>query len=206
MKNLGNILIIGDSYSTFEGCIPEGYSTYYPGADVTSPEQTWWRILTEKSGSNLVLNNSYSGTTICHTGYGGEDCSKRSFSARAEKLIEDGFFTDNKIDTILIFGATNDSWANSPLGKSEFNGDKKELYFVLPAADYLIDRLKKNSGGARIVFIVNTELREKVASGIKAILKKHGIEYIELCGIDKVDGHPTALGMKQIAEQIEMNI
>lgn len=27
--NFGNVLILGDSFSTFEGYIPEGYLTYY---------------------------------------------------------------------------------------------------------------------------------------------------------------------------------
>ena len=30
MKGFGNILIIGDSYSTFKGFSPEGYSYWYP--------------------------------------------------------------------------------------------------------------------------------------------------------------------------------
>ena len=29
MVNLGNVLILGDSYSTFKGFIPEGYLYYY---------------------------------------------------------------------------------------------------------------------------------------------------------------------------------
>ena len=27
--SLGNVLIFGDSYSTFEGYVPEGYDVYY---------------------------------------------------------------------------------------------------------------------------------------------------------------------------------
>ena len=51
---LGNILIMGDSYSTYEGMIPKGYATYYskegradPAYAVTkmNVEDTWWMRL-----------------------------------------------------------------------------------------------------------------------------------------------------------------
>ncbi|MBR4881618.1 MAG: SGNH/GDSL hydrolase family protein, partial [Clostridia bacterium] len=64
-----NIFILGDSYSTFEGYNPEGYSIFYPpklpgGIDVMTVEQTWWRILADRFGWNIVRNSSFSGTTI----------------------------------------------------------------------------------------------------------------------------------------------
>ncbi len=47
---LKNIVIFGDSYSTYEGCIPEGYATYYskigcadgPSVTKMDKEETWW--------------------------------------------------------------------------------------------------------------------------------------------------------------------
>ena len=50
-----NVLILGDSYSTFNGYIPDGYITYYsenerPETDVRRVEETWWHsLLSEKS-------------------------------------------------------------------------------------------------------------------------------------------------------------
>ncbi len=46
MTNIGNLFILGDSYSTFEGYIPEGYAAWYinagkPETDVTRLDQTW---------------------------------------------------------------------------------------------------------------------------------------------------------------------
>ena len=35
-----NILILGDSYSTYKNLIPEGYSTWYPGNDVQAETET----------------------------------------------------------------------------------------------------------------------------------------------------------------------
>ena len=127
-----NILILGDSYSTYKDLIPEGYATWYPGNDVKNAEETWWKIALKGAGADLVLNTSYSGTTICHTGYSG-DCSHISFLARLEKLAAEGFFEKNTIDELWIFGGTNDSWANSPIGEIMYGEiSREEKFKVLP--------------------------------------------------------------------------
>ena len=63
MKN--NTLIFGDSYSTFEGFVPNGYDIYYSenglaDTDVTQVSQTWWHQVMSEANLNLILNNSYS--------------------------------------------------------------------------------------------------------------------------------------------------
>ena len=78
--SLGNVLIFGDSYSTFKGFIPQGYVDYYrpegnPKTDLLHVEETWWHRLITKTESTLLLNDSWSGSTVCNTGYNG-DCSK----------------------------------------------------------------------------------------------------------------------------------
>ncbi len=133
MIKLGNVFILGDSYSTFKNCIPEGFATYYSpekeNCDVEKMEDTWWGIVLNATESNLVLNSSWSGTTICNTGYNGDDNSNKSFIARFDKLIADGFFEQNKIDTFLLFGGTNDCWAYSPMGGKE-NARVDETGFI----------------------------------------------------------------------------
>ena len=102
--NLKNVLIFGDSYSTFEGYIPVGYITYYSSlgreeTDVKSVNETWWYQLLKETDSRLIQNNSWSGSTICYTGYNGSDCSKTSsFICRLKKLQDAGFFKENEID------------------------------------------------------------------------------------------------------------
>ena len=76
---LGNVMIFGDSYSTFTGAVPEGFRVYYTGnretpPDISSAEELWWSRLLRETESALVQNNSYSGSTVCNTGYNG-DCS-----------------------------------------------------------------------------------------------------------------------------------
>ena len=116
--DLKNTVVFGDSYSTFAGYIPSGNAPYYPSYNVIEVEQTWWMQLMEKAGGNLLLNESYSGSTICNTGYNGVDCSQStSFLYRYDKLKRGGFFEENEVNTVIVFGGINDSWAKSPFGK-----------------------------------------------------------------------------------------
>ena len=142
---LGSVFILGDSYSTFEGYIPDGYGCYYfskgpnylpelsktecGSNDVCNVEQTWWYPIVKENG-NLVQNCSWSGTTICNTGYDGKDNSEVSFIARMEKLSDAGFFEENKIDTFFLFGGSNDSWSDAPLGEPMNSGWKKGFSIV----------------------------------------------------------------------------
>lgn len=215
---LGNIFILGDSYSTFNGHIPEGYAYYYATDgpnyvktntevklttnDVCDVTQTWWYNLTKENGT-LLRNCSWSGTTICNTGYGGADNSEISFIGRIDKLFEEEYFSENKIDTLFLFGGTNDSWANAPIGKRIYSGwTKEDLYNVLPAFSYLIDKLVKNIPDTKVYCIINTELKNEISEFYKFVCKKNNVDVIELHDIDKVSGHPTVKGMKSIQNQI----
>ena len=118
MKKLGKVYILGDSYSTFENCIPKEYDTWYSSAveektDVHTKKDTWWYQLLKNTKSNLILNDSFSGTTICHITYNGVYCPDTSFTERFGKRIEEGIFKNNIPDTFFLFGGTNDSWVDS---------------------------------------------------------------------------------------------
>lgn len=208
MNNIGNVLILGDSYSTFEGMIPEGQAIYYgktghPNHKVSDYKDTWWQRVIDCNGGTLIRNDSWSGTTICHTGYNASDCAHNSFAARFDRLVENGYFNDKTVDTMFIFGGTNDSWAGSPVGELMYEGyEKADLYNVLPAFCYLLGRVQKILPNTRVVVIVNTELKSEISNGIKSACEHYGIEYVELESIEKLEGHPTYNGMKQIAEQI----
>jgi hypothetical protein len=171
-------------------------------SDVTKVEETWWHDLANENGK-LVLNCSWSGTTICNTGYDGSDNSRISFIARFEKLFANGFFEENKIDTFLLFGGTNDSWSDAPLGEPMRSGWKTEdLYNVLPAFSYLMEQLTAKLQDAKIYCIINDGLKDEITDFYKSVCEEKGIDYIELCGIEKFDGHPTIDGMRQIKEQV----
>ena len=209
MIKLGNVFILGDSISTYYGYIPEEQVSFYyddsrHGTDVNNVNQTWWKKVLDATDSTLVRNDSFTGTTICHTGYSGTDRSDRSFVARLEKLAAEKYFEENKIDTFIIFGGTNDSWANAPLGELQWeNWTKEDLYKVLPAFCYLVKRVKELVKGARIVFILNWGLKDEINTNFKYVCEKEQIELIELGEIEtQAEGHPTVSGMKKIADEV----
>ena len=207
MRELGRVFVLGDSYSTFDGYIPQGYASYYGErenpTDVRAVEQTWWHLLVKETNSTLIQNCSWSGTTICHTGYNGEDCKDKSFIARFRKLANDGYFYENPVDTLFVFGGTNDSWTGAQLGELKyFDWTEEELYSVLPAISYLLSLIKDTLSSTRIIVVINTELKKDIAEGLKAACEYFGIEWVELESIDKMCGHPSILGMEQIKNQI----
>lgn len=208
MIDLGNVFILGDSYSTFKGSIPEGYSYWYAteittDTDVCLKEETWWQQLIDETKSNLLFNNSYSGTTICKTGYGNKDCSDICFIGRLDKLIENGYFKENKVDTFLVFGGTNDNWVPSPIGELKYSDwTSEELFNFCPAVCYMLHRLKTNLPDTRIICILNCDLKKDITDNFKTACEKSGVEYVALQGISKRSGHPDKKGMTQIKEQI----
>lgn len=195
------VSILGDSYSTFKGYLqPDTNAVWYPSPDnrndVVKVEQTWWYQFINNYGYQLEVNNSFSGSTICNTGYRKEDYSDRSFITRMDKL--------GNPDIVLIFGATNDSWAKVPLGKFKYAGwTKEELYSFRPALAYLFDGCKKLYPKAQLYFVLNSELRDSINHAVHSLCDFYGVECIKLHDIDKQRNHPSQAGMKAISEQIK---
>ena len=207
--NFKNVLIFGDSYSTFKGLIPEGYAAYYSNethieSEVDTADKTWWMQLINETESNLVLNNSWSGSTIGYTGYNGNDCSHTSsFIYRLRTLKEQGFFEKNEINSVFVFGGTNDSWSNAPLGELKFSDwEENDLYSVLPAIPYFLKTLKETLPKADIYCLINTEIKSEIIEGLNAASEKIGVKAVKFEYIDKIGGHPTHKGMTDIKEQI----
>ncbi len=204
-----NTIIFGDSYSTFEGFIPEGNAIYYRDGgndttDVTKVEETWWHQVAKEIGLNILFNDSWSGSTLCHTGYDGVDCSKTSsFIYRLRNYIADGFFEKNNIDKIFVFGAINDNAANSPLGEIKYDDFKEEdLYCVLPAIAYFVKTLKEVAPKADLYCLVNTEMKSEIVEGFRQACEKLGATAVVFKHINKSNGHPTVQGMKDIKNQV----
>ena len=206
---LGNIMIFGDSYSTYAGYIPDGFAVYYSGhrenqPDVYDVKNTWWGRLLLATESTLVQNNSWSGSTIGYTGYNNSDCSHSSSCIyRFEKLVGENFFENNKIDTLFVFGGTNDSWSNAPLGELKYDDiEENDLFSVLPAISHFAKRLHGVLKNTRIVFIGNCDIKLEITETMKLVCERYGFEYVALSNVEKISGHPTENGMKEITEQV----
>ena len=207
------VVIFGDSYSTFEGSIPEGYACWYfreseMQNDCHCVDSTWWSRVVKDLGMSLLLNSSYSGATICNTGYNGDDYSDRSFVTRMKTDIvaEDGtVLCGDEPDVILILAGTNDSWAHAPagglLGREDWR--QADLACVLPAVSYMMGYLTEKLPKTRILLIVNSELDPVTTGGLHEAARIFGAESLQLVDIDKQWNHPSNAGMRAIAEQVE---
>jgi hypothetical protein len=106
-------------------------------------------------------------------------------------------------DIIFIFGATNDSWAGSPIGDFKYEGIKKaDLYEFRPALAHMLRWMTDRYVNTEIYFILNTELKEEINTSVKTICAHYGVPVITLTEVDKISGHPSVKGMRQIADQV----
>lgn len=210
--NLGNTLILGDSYSTFEGKIPDGYETWYSKegfetgrTDVSEYTQTWVYKVFDGKDNILVLNDSFSGTTVSNS-VRPHHTVDVSFLNRLNKLINGGFFQKNRIDTVLVFGGTNDSYTDAPIGEDKFdNFTEEDLFYTLPAFSYIAKKLNETVPDARVCYLINTELKYEITTGIMRTAEHFGQDYLLFKHLDKKSGHPSVKGMEQIAEAINVH-
>ena len=200
------VTILGDSYSTFKGCLPENNYVYYPREgieDVASPADTWWHQLIARRNLELLLNDSSSGTTV-------------STRVREHHKISDAFINRMKHSLsgegvngqlpglILIFGGTNDSWIDNTAGVPKYeNWTDDDLLQVLPAYCYMLDYIIKQNPQAKIACIINCDLREEIMNGIAQVCAHYGVLSVQLHDISKITGHPDKLGMSQICDQVD---
>lgn len=192
------VSILGDSYSTFEGYIPQGNVTWYfnrtdtARTDVDNVRQTWWWQLIDRGGFILGKNESFSGATVSNRGYRGADYTDRSFITRLRRI--------SPSDIILIFGATNDSWAGVPIDNKE--SSDSALYYFRPALTHLLTEARNLNPGTDIYFILNTELRKDINETVFEVCREHSVKCILLHDIEKKTGHPSRAGMDAIATQV----
>ena len=196
------ISILGDSYSTFKGFHePSTNATWYFAdqdtiqTDVSRVDQTWWHRLIKENGYLLERNNSFSGSTISMTGYLGEDFTDRSFNTR--------IFDLGSPDIILIFGSTNDSWANSPIGEFKYSGiTKDDIASYRPALAKLLENAIARYPNVKIYFMIWDGNKPEIISSAETICKHYGIPMLVVKNIATKNGHPTIDGMAEISRQV----
>lgn len=222
--------ILGDSISTYDGFIPEGYAAYYPRGDVDDVSKTWWKKLISLSGLSLLKNASWSGSkvsgdTTIQTGATG--CSEARINA-----LKDGNVLP---DIILCYISTNDWASDVSIGTYESTEDVDLASDVISniadayalmlyrlrnaypnAVVYCITSLEgRTANGDTTYPVLNTknETIHQVNHAIAEIAHIFGARVIDLqtCGIHywnvanyTVDGrlHPNDAGTTIIAETI----
>ena len=197
-----SVSILGDSYSTFENFVePKENAIWYftkpnpQKTDVDNVKQTWWHQVISDNGLRLEKNNSFSGSTICNTGYDGADYSDRSFISRMDNL--------GSPDIILIFGATNDSWANSPIGEFVWEDwTPEQLKSFRPALTYMLSHMVDRYPNVKLLYIINDGLKDEITSSIIEACRHYDVPYLQLKNVEKTAGHPNKRGMSRIAREV----
>jgi lysophospholipase L1-like esterase len=143
----------------------------------------------------MDTNESYSGATISYTGYDGQDFTDRSFITRLPRV--------GCPDVLVILGGTNDSWAGAPVGEYKYEDFQTEdLYYYRPALAKLLQDTKQRYPKARLLFVMNSELREDITESSQTICARYNVPFLQLYDIEKKAGHPNVEGMKRIASQV----
>ena len=104
--------ICGVSIDTYAGWIPGGNSTYYSQYNLASVNMTWWKKLMDRTGLQLLVNNSWNGACASTVNGLASSGVKRCIE------LDDGV---NNPDIVIIgmFGAND--WANTTVGEYKFS-------------------------------------------------------------------------------------
>ena len=221
------VSILGDSISTFQGWIPEGYACFYPDPDndIKDVSQTWWMQVIQNTGMRLLVNGSLSASTVC-----GDSRAENSGAGCSSNRIVDLMGNTGTVpDVILVYMGINDFFHSIDLGS--FSGAAahrndhyiwdftegyelmlQKLQAVYPTSRiYCMTLLESNSWeGTRVNANGNTV--EDYNSRIRQIAAAHGVSVIDLrnCGIagnelgwHTSDGvHPNRAGAAKIAAYV----
>lgn len=214
--------ILGDSISTLEWYSTPDYAAYYNVerkllSGVLCPADTWWGQVIEHFGGELLVNNSFAGSTVTwRPTY--EIESYACSDERTASLHRDG----TEPDVIMIFMGIND-WGYgtvpAPLDKTQ----AEELSVFSTAYECMLEKLKKNYPQAEIwCFTLPIAEREGGEDFPYSIGGKHIEEYCAVirdcagrysCYVADLycyanpyntfdDFHPDVQGMKTLADAV----
>ena len=188
------IAFIGDSISTYQGIIPDGYSCFYPypTGDTNDFNQTWWMQTINKLGAYLFVNNSYSGSCVAVGATSGTNTDIR---------LSTTVIQYDKPDIIIIYMGSNDA-ASSSISESMFRSQYKvmidKLQLLCPEAEIILmelplSKLYSNTRQESFNKIINDyalDYNLKVIKSSKVDLKPYLLD----------SAHPYTSGMTAVSE------
>ena len=226
-KKLG---IIGDSISTYEGWVPDGYDVYYSnGGILPSVENTYWKIAANKLGM-VVGNCSWSGSYVSGDSTSTSNANIGTSTKRINDLSADGI----NPDIVLVYMGTNDFLFGKDKGEFNMSSDYVDgnISTFMNAYALLLTKIRKAYPNCKILcgtmplqfafsqelYINNnwTSIRTKGESipewndAIKEIAKAFGCGVVDFatCAINNYSNtlqdrcHPNIKGHELMAERL----
>ena len=212
--------LLGDSISTLEGCSQPDFAAFYDWekkllSGVLTTADTWWGQVIDALGGRLLVNNSFSGSTVCKLpayeieSYG---CSDE----RTGSLHTDG----QNPDVILVYLGTND-WGQG-LAPVPSVGRAGGLCVFSEAYRAMLDKLRKNYPQAELwcftlavskfpegpfPYCYRGHYMDEYCNVIRDLAEEYGCRLIDLyrtaAPYETIDGfHPNAQGMQTLAKGV----
>lgn len=212
--------ILGDSISTLAGVSRPYDAAYYEGmrkleTRVYCTKDTWWGIVIDALGGELLVNNSFSGSMVTKR----KGCMIESYGcsdARTSDLSENG----KSPDVIFAFMGYNDWGCGAEIYGENAENDLtvfstayetmiRKLRTNYPVAEILCFTLpvSKYEGRDEFPYFYHGRHIEEYCNAIESVAKTLGCRVIDLYGacepFDTSDGfHPNAEGMKTVADAV----
>lgn len=185
--------VLGDSYSTFSGYIPQSNWSYYPKNDVDDVSEMWWYIVDEETKYTRDIINAWSGGTVCLQSASTKGAGS-PFVRRINGLGEPNL--------IFILGGLNDASHEAPLGEYKYsNFTEEDLDYFRPSCAYVISQCRTLYPEATIVWITEAITAADYLTSIHTICSEMGIPCLDPVP-EIVQRHPTAAGQATIANVV----
>ena len=214
--------ILGDSLSTLAGYNPPEYSVFYDGdvkyiSGVYTAAETWWGIVIDSLGGELLMNGSYSGTTVAKH----PECEIESYGSSSSRTSSLGS-SDHAPDVIMVFIGLNDYGRGMPIYPTE-NNDGIGVFSV--AYRTMLAKIKANYPESEVWCLtlpcgISNSLEKPLmpprrsggdladySAAIRECANDFDCRVIDICNPDEpyatIDGyHPTSDGMRTIAKAV----
>ena len=212
--------ILGDSISTLEGYLPEGYHVFYTGkkceeAGIYSMKDTWWGQVILELGGRLLVNSSWSGSRVTRAQGQVQLFPSACSDERTGSLHRNGI----KPDVILVFIGVNDwafgtreedtaeaesfSWAyNRMLASLRHNYEEAEIWCCTLSPSCMVSK-----PSFHFPYTYQGRPIEQYNEAIRHISRRWGCGLIDHYAYaepyDSLDGtHPTKKGMTTLGAHV----
>ena len=218
--------ILGDSISTLEGYSEPRNAAFYDtekklASGVFAPSYTWWGKVIDRLGGTLLVNNSFSGSTVCWRP-AFEIASYACSDKRTSALGRDGISPD----VIMVYMGTNDWGSGFRIAPNEhIRTTAEDRSWFLGAYKVMLEKLRRNYPHAEIwCFTLSVSCcsaepafafpyyyggihMEEYCNAIRTAAKEYGCRVIDLYQnahpYDTIDKfHANASGMETLANSV----